>query len=635
MPDARPVRDLTELLEDASPERFGGKAIGLARASRAGVRVPRGFAIAADAAGAIGSGSLPGLIEDALAALVPAGMLAVRSSGLQEDARTASQAGRFLSKLPVDRRALPEAMRAVLASGAPGELGLVVHAHVAASEQGVAFSRDPRPGHTGGVIERWRPGDRAPRVERLRAGEPVHDAVLGALDRLADPCGRSLDLEWAYSGQLTVLQVRPATAIGHAAAEPFEAAFAGDPHRWTLDGEHNPAPLSPAQAALCTLVSGAPGVAELRVACGFLYARASGRVPDSDVRSPGDALGSAEAALATVERAHALADLLAAYRSFVVAYSALGRALAGPRRRLLEAARALGSDAEALAVSAIAAVGARDLDLQEVALGHRSLAQHLARFGAFSPTWDVASPSFGEAPASLRPSLLPGTRGPLAAAALVARAPSLAPLVEDALSAARLGEDDDLLFARAQAAVRRTLLAEARARGLDPADDVFWVDPLALADLSNDDLHRCAIAARRARRPGVVPPREIIAGKAVWPAAPALAISGFGTGGRSTGHVVHLDDCAGAPEPRVLVTETITPALTHLLVGLSALVVEHGGPLGHAAIQARERGLPAVVGAAGAMALGVGTLVVVDADEGLVYLPGGTAGSLRGPGSRL
>ncbi len=633
MPGALPVRDLATLLDDAAPARFGGKALGLARAARTGVQVPRGLAVAA---GTTGDAGVARLVEAVLGELVPSGALAVRSSGIAEDGAVDSLAGRFISMVPVEREALWSAVRAVAASGPPGEVAVLVHEHVPALEQGVAFSRDPRPGSTGAVVERWRPGDQAPRVERLRAGtDAVHEALLDALARLTRALGTSLDVEWAFSGHLTILQVRPVTAVGHAAAEAFESAFAGDPNRWTLDGEHNPAPLSPAQAALCALVSGAPGVGELRVACGFLFSRAADHeaLPTIAIDA---GIARCEETLALVEQAPSLPAIFAAYREFAIAYAALGRALSEPRHRLLSAARSVAPDVEALAVAATAAVGARDRDLHEVALGQRSLEAHLAQFGAFSPTWDVASVTFGEDARTLGPVALPDASGPAAArAALATRAPTLGPLIDTALAAARLREDDDVLFARAQAAVRRMLLAVARARGLEPPEDVFWVAPLMLAALSNDEVRRLAEDARSAQRPGVLPPREIIAGRAVWPAPASRAVSGFGTGGRAQGHVVHLGDLTAAPEPRVLVTETITPALGHHLRGLAGLVVEHGGPLGHAAIQARERGLPAVVGAAGAMALQVGCLVVVDADEGLVYLPGGTAGSVRGAGSRL
>ncbi|MEV6983574.1 phosphoenolpyruvate--protein phosphotransferase [Sphaerisporangium sp. NPDC051017] len=71
--------------------------------------------------------------------------------------------------------------------------------------------------------------------------------------------------------------------------------------------------------------------------------------------------------------------------------------------------------------------------------------------------------------------------------------------------------------------------------------------------------------------------------------------------------------------PFVLVAEDLSPADT---AGLDdtvlALVTEKGGPTGHTAILARGRGLPAVVGCAGALTLDDGTLVSVDGATGEV-----------------
>lgn len=53
----------------------------------------------------------------------------------------------------------------------------------------------------------------------------------------------------------------------------------------------------------------------------------------------------------------------------------------------------------------------------------------------------------------------------------------------------------------------------------------------------------------------------------------------------------------------ILVTTTTTPAWTPLFPSLAGLVTETGGILSHAAVVAREYGLPAVVGAAGATAV--------------------------------
>ena len=69
----------------------------------------------------------------------------------------------------------------------------------------------------------------------------------------------------------------------------------------------------------------------------------------------------------------------------------------------------------------------------------------------------------------------------------------------------------------------------------------------------------------------------------------------------------------------VLVCRTTDPAWTPLFGVVAAVVTETGGMLSHASIVAREVGIPAVVGVAGALdALVDGTHVTVDGDHGLV-----------------
>jgi phosphoenolpyruvate-protein kinase (PTS system EI component) len=67
-----------------------------------------------------------------------------------------------------------------------------------------------------------------------------------------------------------------------------------------------------------------------------------------------------------------------------------------------------------------------------------------------------------------------------------------------------------------------------------------------------------------------------------------------------------------------LVAKTLLP--TELpLISTIAFVTETGGPLDHVAAQARERGIPAVVGAQGVSSVfSDGDLVLVDGDAGLV-----------------
>ena len=71
----------------------------------------------------------------------------------------------------------------------------------------------------------------------------------------------------------------------------------------------------------------------------------------------------------------------------------------------------------------------------------------------------------------------------------------------------------------------------------------------------------------------------------------------------------------------VLVAPQTDPAWTPLFPSLAALVTETGGILSHAAIVAREYGIPAVVGAADATrAIATGARVRVDGKAGTVEL---------------
>jgi pyruvate,water dikinase len=76
----------------------------------------------------------------------------------------------------------------------------------------------------------------------------------------------------------------------------------------------------------------------------------------------------------------------------------------------------------------------------------------------------------------------------------------------------------------------------------------------------------------------------------------------------------------------VLVCRATSPAWMPLLMGSVAVVTETGGVLAHAAIVARELGIPAVTGATGALAALVdGDRVRVDGAAGTVH---------RAPGER-
>jgi pyruvate,water dikinase len=186
-----------------------------------------------------------------------------------------------------------------------------------------------------------------------------------------------------------------------------------------------------------------------------------------------------------------------------------------------------------------------------------------------------------------------------------------------------LGEADDWLYARAQTAVRRALLAIGQrlhhATRLRKVEDIFFL-PLPLVRRAANDGEESSDLATLAGE-----------GRSAWMRAcnhpPPLpdgvdgkAVRGAGTGGRAIGRVTwHRPGLPASDDANaILVAKTLLP--TELpLINAIAIVTETGGPLDHVAAQARERGIPAVVGAQGASSvLFDGDLVLVDGDAGLV-----------------
>ena len=96
------------------------------------------------------------------------------------------------------------------------------------------------------------------------------------------------------------------------------------------------------------------------------------------------------------------------------------------------------------------------------------------------------------------------------------------------------------------------------------------------------------------------------------PASPGIALGPVRV-------ITGLDDFDQFRAGDVLVCRTTSPAWTPLLARAMAVVTEIGGMLAHAAIVAREFGIPAVLAAAGAMTvLTDGQQVVVDGSAGTV-----------------
>lgn len=113
------------------------------------------------------------------------------------------------------------------------------------------------------------------------------------------------------------------------------------------------------------------------------------------------------------------------------------------------------------------------------------------------------------------------------------------------------------------------------------------------------------------REPMPLPEGDVLEG---WAASP----------GRYQGSAAVMDTASGAIEPgQVLVAAATDASWSPLFVKASAIVVERGGPLSHAAILARELGLPAVLNVEGATSVLAGRVVTVDGDQGKVVIERG------------
>ena len=666
--------------------RLGGKARSLARLSAAGLPVPPGFVVKDELFRAIGSSlSLPERIDDTaladldraraelMASPFPAGfseelaaqlsrdadtLWSVRSSFASEDVAGGLGAGIYESRVAVRADEVEIAVRQVLASAlsagavayalahglqpAAPPLSILVHPYVRGEAEGGAACVPECP--DGPIVQ-------------VRAGTLAAVAAIrlrDALRTLVRTQG-AIEVEWVAQGEnLVFLQMRPYQPPP--ASVPWrgwdELKAAGESMGfWHWDQAHNPLPLSPAHAGLVALVDERCRIGiRQRVLGQYLF-----YAPDT---RPGPASVSLEEASArfTVLRAE-VESRLAALGDEPALEAALDLLLAaeepifGIVQPALRVARAnLGEFLRREAPSAVPALGqllggvesmasqrrrrAADLRAAKDAVERgRAQDRYLEFFGDDTPVWDVAVPTCREAPDTLCGS--EGYRSDVPAAEAheetseriekqiaPARREEWHRLLRLARQAAGLGEDDDWLYARVQAALRRALLSLAnrlsRIGALSDASAVFFL-PLSLA---------------RSLAAGAPPPANLrmqaAAGRVAWESAcrdpppmpsalDTVSVKGVGTGGRALGHVLLHRPAGPRPLPgQILLAATLLPSELPLLAA-AALVTETGGPLDHVATQARERNLPAVVGAVGACrTFRDGDLVLVDADRGLV-----------------
>ena len=268
------VVPLAEAFDEAA---FGGKAVSLGAAVRAGLAVPPGAAVGTAMVSRMAAGDHAAIRAVLESPHIPDARLAVRSSAVGEDSADASFAGQHATKLNVRRTAVHEAVQVVWASartesalayrarkGLPPhpKIGAVVQMLVDPVAAGVLFTRNPITGADELLIEAsWGLGeavvngivvpDRArlspagsvlefvvgdkdvkigygdgdgtsevPVEPSLRQAACISEAHLGALRDLAERCARvwgsGLDIEWALGGNDTIylLQCRPITTLG-------------------------------------------------------------------------------------------------------------------------------------------------------------------------------------------------------------------------------------------------------------------------------------------------------------------------------------------------------------------------------------------------------------------------------------
>ena len=665
--------------------RLGGKARSLADLAAVGLPTPPGFAVLdqvfralcpeqpaiarLDAAALArlerlgrcveGASWPPGFeaeLEARLSGLAGA-RLAVRSSFAMEDRLGHLAAGVYESRLGVPSARVPEAIRAVLRSALSpgavayalahgetpgrGPMAVLVHAFVAGEAEGSAAMV---PGPASKVLLTMRRG---------RLSDDARKRLEDALASLSAAKG-PMEVEWVLEGKKVLfLQARPFQP------PPPPTIWLGwkdidvsDDERaqWRWDAAHNPQPLSPAQAGLVELVDQACVIGiRQRVLGGYLFYSADPRpMPPAISGSEAEEyfLGLRAAIDKRLSRLGESPGLAEAIEVFIWAYQPIFGVLQPALRQVHAEMRSFLDDhahgGVALLPTLRLSVGSMASERLALADGiarartgeERSLAlkAYLAMFGDESPTWDVMSATYAEVPETIpvlaRSAAQPVADWQLSSAKIERMLPaSLRAHWRELLGRYRvavgLGEDDDWLYARLQARVRRALLWVGRkltaAGAMVDGNDVFFL-PLRLvrqleqgqtpgpdlADLAADG-RTAFLAALRAPPPLPLPVDDKL-------------VRGRGAGGRVIGRVhLHRPGQRGpVGTDIVVVARTLLPTELPLLDAV-ALVTETGGILDHVAAQARERSIPAVVGATGAATvLAEGDLVLVDGDQGQV-----------------
>ncbi|HNN95107.1 MAG TPA: PEP-utilizing enzyme [Pseudomonadota bacterium] len=550
----------------ATSQAIGPKARRLAAALRLGLPIPDGIMLLPEepldsgalrsALMALSAGSLPPANDSSLGLAEGLGpppalpRFAVRSSAMYEDLPGASAAGLFLTRTNVALEDVEAAIAAVRASGesllvrtycgVPVAVTVLIQPMVAADKLGVIYLDS-----SANAVCEERPADTPEwatvTTHALAADDPSPLAVgartLAALMQeefsQAEPVASFVEYAVLSDGTVQFLQVRPAPATPASAASAHELwTQAADPELvFNQDQEHNPDPLSLAQAALVAGVADlTPGLRQ-RVIHGYLYyAEVPGATPplqpierlaerySNEILPACTALLqpleqyllAADGALDPVYQADptrirlSLAEAWQAYRAVYRHYvTELSPALRRARQHLDQLLRSnlgepLSQHGDLLAGAAATSVARLQMlwDLAQPGARDGDVRRYLARYGAFAACWDVATPCDDERPERVRDmaTALADQAAPnqqlaesedryhAAFAALLDRLPRMARgafkrLLPLARTAQGIAEDDDALFFRAQRLLRWALLRRGAllvGRGLlDHIDEIF------------------------------------------------------------------------------------------------------------------------------------------------------------------
>lgn len=315
------------------------------------------------------------------------------------------------------------------------------------------------------------------------------------------------------------------------------------------------------------------------------------------------------------------------------------------------------------------------LGLAQVARGEMDREAYMERYGHRGPhEMELFAPGPDEDPDWLDRQVAEFARQPVGVEALLARqraefaaawqrlqeryprkAPSIRRQIDHVAAASRTREAVRSEVTRVTRVIRQFVRRVGELTGLGEGVFFLSLDEL-MGVLSGDETPVAYIPARRetyARYSALPPYPAIINGRFdpfQWAADPGRrsdyfdshtpviapapdVITGFaGAAGRVEGLVRRLDGVEEGDRLQpgeILVTTTTNVGWTPLFPRAAAIVTDVGAPLSHAAIVARELGIPAVVGCGNAtMRLRTGDRVRVDGGQGTVEVvePAGSAG---------